>query len=139
MREAHASLPAAVRRWHEIAAQRDAAGLDDLLADDVVFFSPVVHTPLEGKAIVKAYLGAALAVFGNEHFRYVGHWFGADSAVLEFVTRLDDIEVDGVDLIGWDNRGKIKTFKVMVRPLKAIQAVHQKMAAMLAALGQQQQ
>jgi len=132
-------VPEAIRRWHEIAAARDAARLDALLADDVVFHSPVVHTPQRGKVIVKAYLSAALSVFGNEHFRYVGEWIGADSAVLEFNTRIDEVEVDGVDMIGVDAEGKIISFKVMVRPLKAIQAVHQKMAAMLSAMQQQQQ
>jgi SnoaL-like domain len=132
-------LPPALRRWHEIALSRDVAALDDLLADDVTFFSPIVHTPQKGRAKTRAYLGAALAVLGGEHFRYIGEWIGESSAVLEFTTRLDQIAVDGVDIIGWNGEGRIVSFKVMVRPLQAIQAVHQKMAAMLSTMQQQQQ
>jgi hypothetical protein len=133
------SLPPALQRWHDAALRRDAAALDDLLAEDVVFLSPVVHTPQKGRAITKFYLGAALAVLGNEHFRYVNEWIGDNSAVLEFTTRLGATEINGVDIIGWNADGRIVSFKVMVRPLQAIQAVHQAMAAMLAAKQQQQQ
>ena len=133
------NLPTAIRRWHEIAAARDGAGLDELIADGATFYSPIVHTPQRGKAAVKLYLHAALATLGGEHFHYVDEWFGANSAALEFMTRIDDIEIDGVDLIGWNEAGKIVSFKVMIRPLKAIQIVHQKMAAMLTAMQQQQQ
>lgn len=133
------NVPSAIRRWHEIAASRDPGGLDDALADDVVFLSPVVHTPQRGKAIAKAYLAAALHVLGNESFRYVGEWFGARSAVLEFTTLIDGIEVNGVDLIGWGENDQIVSFKVMVRPLKAIHILQQKMAALLSSVQQQQQ
>jgi hypothetical protein len=132
------TLPTALERWHDIVHSRDASALDDLLAEDVIFLSPVVHKPQKGRAVTKLYLGAALAVFGNEHFRYIGEWLGETSAVLEFTTRLDAVEINGVDIIGWNDQGCIVSFKVMVRPLQAIQAVHQKMAAMLAAMQQQQ-
>jgi hypothetical protein len=133
------SVPPAIRRWHEIVATRDPGGLDELLADDVVFLSPVVHTPQRGKEITKAYLAAALRALDNESFRYVGEWFGARSAVLEFATVIDGIEVEGVDLISWNERDQIVTFKVMVRPLKAIQALQHKMSALLSSVQQQQQ
>jgi hypothetical protein len=136
---AHQKAPTTIRRWHEIVAARDGAGLDELIADDATFYSPIVHTPQRGKGAVKLYLNAALATFGGEHFHYVGEWFGANSAALEFMTRIDEIEIDGVDLIGWNEFGKIVSFKVMIRPLKAIQVVHQKMGAMLTAMQQQQQ
>ena len=136
---AHSRAPPPIRRWHEIAAARDGAGLDELIADDATFYSPIVHTPQRGKGAVKLYLNAALATLGGEHFHYVGEWFGANSAALEFMTRIDDIEIDGVDLIGWNESGKIVSFKVMIRPLKAIQIVHQKMGAMLTAMQQRQQ
>ena len=71
-------LPPAIRRWHEIAAARDGAGLDELIADDATFYSPVVHTPQRGKGVVKLYLNAALATLGGEHFRYVGEWFAPE-------------------------------------------------------------
>ena len=125
--------PSALAQWHAIAQSRDAAALDALLADDVVFVSPVVHKPQVGKALTKAYLAAALSVLGNETFRYVGEWTGENSAVLEFVTIVDGIEINGADFIAWNEAGRIVRFKVMVRPLKAINLLHQLMAARLAA------
>jgi hypothetical protein len=127
--------PKAIERWHEIAKSRDAAALgalESLLADDVVFQSPVVHTPQRGKAITLKYLSAALAVLGGDAFQYVGEWLSESSAVLEFVTTLDGLEINGVDMIGWNAEGRIDRFKVMVRPLKAINALHQAMGAKLA-------
>ncbi|HNH35634.1 MAG TPA: nuclear transport factor 2 family protein [Rhodocyclaceae bacterium] len=117
--------------WHELLRQRNAAGLDGLLADDAVFHSPVVHTPQQGKAITRAYLAAAFQVFGNPSFRYVREIVGAHDAVLEFVTEIDGITVNGVDLIRWNDAGKIVDFKVMLRPLKAVNLIHQKMGEML--------
>jgi hypothetical protein len=119
--------------WHRLVVERDVAGLDSLLADDVVFHSPVVHTPQLGKAIAKKYLQAAFHVFFNPSFRYVRELNGESDAVLEFETVLDGITVNGVDMIKWNQAGQISEFKVMVRPLKAINLIHQKMGAMLAA------
>ncbi len=124
--------PKAIERWREIAKSRDPAGLESLLADEVVFQSPVVHTPQRGKAITLKYLTAATLVLGGDGFRYVGEWFGESSAVLEFMTAIDGIEIDGVDIIGWNASGRIDSFKVMVRPLKAINALHQALGARLA-------
>jgi hypothetical protein len=124
--------PEAIERWREIAKSHDAAGLESLLADDVVFQSPVVHTPQRGKAITMKYLGAALSVLGGGKFRYVGEWFAESSAVLEFVAEIDGLEINGVDIIGWNAEGRIDRFKVMVRPLKAIDALHRAMGARLA-------
>lgn len=124
-------LEAALKEWHRIAAEKDAKGLAAILADDVVFQSPVVHTPQRGKAITTAYLTAALHVLNNEHFHYTGEWTAQNSAVLNFATVLDGIEIDGVDIITWNDAGKIVNFKVMVRPLKAVNMLHQMMAAML--------
>jgi SnoaL-like domain len=120
-------------KWHNIVRTRDASGLDGLLADEVVFHSPVVHTPQVGKAITSMYLSAAVRVFGNESFRYVREIVGESDAVLEFETELDGITVNGVDMIKWNDEGKIVEFKVMVRPLKAINLIFQKMGEMLAA------
>jgi hypothetical protein len=117
--------------WHNIVRTRDARGLGDLLADDVVFYSPVVHTPQIGKAITTMYLSAAVQVFGNEGFKYVREIVGDSNAVLEFETVVDGIIVNGVDMIKWNGDGKITEFKVMVRPLRAINLIHQKMGEML--------
>jgi hypothetical protein len=99
--------PTAIERWRDIAQSHHTADLESLLADDVVFQSPVVHTPQRGKAITLKYLSAAVAV-------------------------IDGVEINGVDIIGWNAEGRIDRFKVMVRPLKAINALHQAMGAKLA-------
>jgi hypothetical protein len=121
----------AVEEWHRIVRERDADALDALLADDVVFHSPVVHTPQRGRPITTMYLAAAVTVFGNASFRYVRELVGVNEAVLEFVVAIDGIEVNGVDMIRWDDAGRIVDFKVMLRPLKAINLIHQKMGALL--------
>jgi hypothetical protein len=121
-----------ISQWHNIVRTRDASGLVELLSDNVVFYSPVVHTPQVGKAITFKYLTAALHVFGNDSFRYVREIIGERDAVLEFETEIDGITVNGVDMIKWNREGKIVEFKVMVRPLKAINLIHEKMGEMLA-------
>src|ERR1700722_3665898 len=121
-----------VARWKAIAKSRDLAALEDLLADDVVFLSPVLHTPQRGRPITLKYLSAALQVLFNETFRYVGEWRAPGSAVLEFVTVIDGIEIDGVDIIDWNEDGRISQFKVMARPLKAINLLHRLMGERLA-------
>lgn len=120
-----------IEKWHEIVCTRDASRLSGLLADEVVFYSPVVHTPQVGKAITTMYLTAALHVFGNDRFRYVREVVGERDAVLEFETEIDGIVVNGVDMLRWSDDGKITEFKVMIRPLKAINLIHQKMGEML--------
>ncbi len=122
-----------IETWHNIVEKRDAQGLDALLADEAVFHSPVVHTPQVGKSITKKYLTAAFHVFFNESFRYVRELQGNRDAVLEFEVRLDGITVNGVDMIKWNDAGKITEFKVMLRPLKAVNLIHQKMAQALQA------
>ncbi len=118
--------------WHDIVGHRNLKALHALLDDDVVFHSPVVHTPQRGKAITMQYLSAAFTVFFNDSFQYVRETTDSHDAVLEFNVTIDDILVNGVDMLKWNDQGKITEFKVMIRPLKAIQLIHQKMAAMLA-------
>ena len=125
--------PDPIARWHRLVNERDAAGLDALLAEDAVFHSPVVHTPQVGKSVTRAYLAAALAVFGNDSFRYRRELHGEYDAVLEFELELDGIAINGVDMIRWNAEGRITEFKVMLRPLKAVTLIHEKMAAMLQA------
>lgn len=121
-------------RWHAyMQGGSDPALLSDLLADDAVFHSPVVHTPQAGKAKVMAYLVAASHVLGNDSFRYVRELVDGDEMMLEFVTELDGISINGVDIIRLNGEGKISDFKVMVRPLKAINKVWEMMAAQLEA------
>jgi hypothetical protein len=129
----HATHPG-IAHWHAyMEGGSDPAVLADLLAEDAVFHSPVVHTPQVGKPVVMAYLVAASHVLGNDAFRYVRELVDGDEAMLEFVTEIDGIAINGVDIIRFDETGKISDFKVMVRPLKAINKVWEMMAAELAA------
>ncbi len=121
----------ALDAWHQMIENRNAAGLDDVLADDAVFHSPVVHTPQEGKALTKLYLSAAIMVLGASDFRYVREVVGDSDAVLEFTCELDGIHVNGVDMIHWNEAGQIDDFKVMIRPLKAVNLLHRLMGQML--------
>ncbi|GGZ86199.1 nuclear transport factor 2 family protein [Novosphingobium arvoryzae] len=121
-------------RWHAyMDGGSDPAVLAEMLADDAVFHSPVVHTPQAGKAKVMAYLGAASGVFGNGTFEYVREIVDGDNVMLEFTCEMDGIRVNGIDLIRFNADGKIQDFKVMVRPLKAINKVWDLMAAQLQA------
>jgi len=126
---------AVLDRWHDYVRTRDVAILDALLADEVVFHSPVVHTPQVGKAITRKYLVAAMHVLGTPSFRYVREIVGPRDALLEFVVDIDGVTINGIDLIAWNDDGRIVDFKVMVRPLKAVNALHQAMGAMLARSG----
>jgi ketosteroid isomerase-like protein len=113
-----------IAAWHKIIKTKDAAGLDNILADNVVFHSPIVHTPQEGKPITILYLTAALYVFNNDSFKYLKEVISGNNAVLEFSTVIEGITVNGVDMITWGADGRITEFKVMVRPLKAINLIH---------------
>ncbi|MCQ4121606.1 nuclear transport factor 2 family protein [Rhodococcus tibetensis] len=130
----NAELPVAPRvvtRWHHVVEHRDLDALDALIAEDAVFTSPAVFTPQEGKAEVLAYLGAALTVFDGTGFHYVEEWYSHRSAVLEFATELDGVHVNGVDIMHWNDNDQITSFKVMVRPVKGLQALIPLMAAQL--------
>lgn len=112
---------------------RDLSRLESILADDAVFYSPVVHTPQLGKRRVLPYLAAAFHVFLNPTFKYVRQIVGDCDAVLEFSVEIDGISVNGVDMMKFNDAGLISEFKVMLRPLKAVNTIHEKMGAMLAA------
>jgi ketosteroid isomerase-like protein len=117
--------------WHKLVDARDAAGLDAILAENVVFHSPVVHTPQAGKPITTLYLAAALHVLNNDTFKYLREVISGNNAVLEFETVIDGITINGVDMITWGEDGRITDFKVMLRPLKAVNLVHKMMGEML--------
>lgn len=123
--------PEPLRTWHRLVEERDGASLAAILDDDVVFHSPVVHTPQRGKALTQLYLLSALQVLNNPSFRYVREVVGPQDAVLEFETEIDGITINGVDLIRWNASGRIVDFKVMLRPLKAINLVHRLMGEQL--------
>jgi hypothetical protein len=125
--------PAAI--WHTVALSRDVEAISAILHDDCVFESPVVHSPQTGKAITAKYLAAAGHTLGNDSFRYVGEWHGVkdgeNSSILEFTAEIDGIAINGIDMITCNDDGLITHFKVMVRPLKAVNMLHQKMGEML--------
>ena len=129
-----------IERWHQVVAG-DGKLLDDLLADDVVFYSPVVFTPQKGKDVTKLYLGAAGNTLGGAEpvssdgskgkFRYTKQILSGNHAMLEFETELEGKYINGVDIITCNDEGRIIEFRVMIRPLQAIQTIHAQMARML--------
>jgi len=127
-----------IERWHEYLGGRLPGGLDELLDEDVVFYSPIVYTPQRGKAITALYLQAAAqtlpgdkTTIGGTGFRYTKQVLAGDTAVLEFETTIDGKYVNGVDIIRANEAGRIVEFRVMIRPLQAVNLVHQQMASML--------
>jgi hypothetical protein len=142
-----------IEQWHRYLKGQFPEALDELLADDVIFYSPVVYTPQAGKEITKLYLQAAavalpgsgggssgsLARAGSDssgRFRYTKQVLAGDTAVLEFETTVDDKYVNGVDIIRVNDQGKIVEFRVMIRPLQAVNAVHAQMRSMLQKLSE---
>ena len=128
-----------VERWHQHLRSELTGGLDELLADDVVFYSPVVYTPQRGKDVTKLYLQAAgVALPGDgtaeASFAYTKQVLAGDTAVLEFETTVAGKYVNGVDIIRCNDDGRIVEFRVMIRPLQAVNAVHEQMKATLEAM-----
>ena len=124
--------PPAVRAWHAVVQSGDPALLDDLLADDVVFRSPAIFTPQQGKAVTTQYLSSAMVVLGPS-LRYTGEWHGETSAVLEFEADLEGVYVQGVDMLRWNGDGKLVSFTVLVRPMRGLQKLVELMSQQLAA------
>ena len=123
-----------VKAWHDyMASGANADLLGTMLADDAVFHSPVVHSPQAGKAKVMLYLLSAAKVLGNDSFAYVREIVEGNDALLEFTCEIDGVHVNGIDLIRFDHAGKIIDFKVMVRPVKAVNKLWEMMAAQLQA------
>lgn len=132
-----------IEKWHLHMLGQLPGGLDELLDDDVVFISPIVFTPQEGKAITKLYLQAAGQTLpgekqssdspsnNNKSFRYIKQVLSGNTAVLEFETYVEGKYVNGIDMISCNEHGKITEFKVMIRPLQAINLVHKQMGEML--------
>lgn len=125
----------ALEAWHRFTVGRDPNLLRELLDPNAVFESPVVHTPQRGREVTMAYLMGAMQVIGGNKFRYTGEWRNAGGAVLEFESEIDGIAINGVDIIRCTEDGqRIAHFKVMIRPLKAIEIVHRKMGELLNAM-----
>jgi hypothetical protein len=124
--------PPVIKRWIDVIENDRVAELDSLLAEDAVFYSPAVFTPQEGRDKALAYLTAASKMFSGTDFHYVEQWYGENSAILEFAATVDGMYVNGVDMIHWNDDGQIVSFKVMMRPIKGLQAIMPKMAELLA-------
>ena len=120
-----------ITKWHEAVSTKNYQLLKEILDDTVIFYSPVTFTPQKGKAITKIYLSAAAEVFEGNSFSYVRQLLKENEALLEFELELDGVKVNGVDLITWNSSKKITEFKVFIRPLQGLNALHQKMGAML--------
>ena len=119
--------------WHEFVRTKDSSAFSETLADNVSFHSPVVHTPQVGKTITLIYLQAAHDVLSGGCFSYTRELLGENDAILEFTAEIKGIQINGVDMIHWQDDGLITEFKVMIRPLKAVNMIHQEMAARLQA------
>ena len=132
------SAQKAVEHWHQVLEKKDPALLSDLIADECVFHSPIVHTPQVGKELTMLYLTGAFHTLAGDAFKYVREIIDGNDALLEFQTEIDGIKVNGVDLIHANADGKITEFKVMVRPLKAINLLHEQMGKMLEQLSTKQ-
>ncbi len=119
--------------WYDYMKDQSDEALINQLADDAVFHSPVVHSPQNGKAMVFAYLNAAEGAFANSGFQYKDEILSEDGrkAMLEFTCEIDGIHINGIDIIHWNEAGKIEKFKVLIRPMKAMNKIWEKMAAML--------
>jgi len=118
--------------WHNIVSSSNIDDLDNLISEDCVFHSPVVHTPQIGKDLTIKYLSAAFKIFTNGTFEYVREIKNNNQAVMEFQLYINDIIINGVDIISWNAEGKIIDFKVMIRPLKAVKTIHENMGKILA-------
>lgn len=123
---------APLAKWHEFvrSAGQRVEILDELLADDVVFRSPVVWTPQVGKPITTRYLVSAAQVLHD--FQYLRQFHSAESVALEFTARIGDIIVKAIDIIQFNDQGKIVDFEVMARPAKGLQALAAAMAERMA-------
>ena len=113
--------------WHEVVKSGEIVKLDNILDEDCIFYSPVVFSPQKGKEATKKYLTAAAIVFADDSFKYTKELVSSHLACLEFELVLNEININGVDIISWNEEGKITEFKVMIRPLKAVEIIHKYM------------
>ena len=130
-----------IKKWHKLIKSNNPSKFDELLDENCIFYSPVVFTPIRGREMAKLYLMAAGGVFGegsskeeessSKPFKYIKEVIDKNSAVLEFESTIDGIYINGIDLMTWNDDGKITEFKVIVRPLQAVNKLHEQMQNML--------
>ena len=121
--------------WHDFVINNNYDNLSDFIDESAILYSPIVFKPIEGSFMVQMYLMAAAKIIGNENFKYVREVCDAENAMLEFVTEINGISVEGIDMIKFTKEGKLKEIKVMIRPLKAVNIVHEKMGEYLQKMG----
>ena len=120
-----------IKEWHEIVKSGNTENLSSIIDSDCIFYSPVVFTPQKGKELAIKYLSAAALVFGDDSFKYIKEVINEKNACLEFELKLNGIEINGVDLISWNANNIISEFKVLIRPLKGVQLIHELMGGTL--------
>ena len=120
-----------INKWHEVVANQDHDLLKSILAENVIFYSPVVFTAQKGKDLTFLYLMAAAQVFKNKSFSYIKEIINENHATLEFELNINGIEINGIDLITWNEEGMIIEFKVFIRPLQGVNVIHKMMQQML--------
>ena len=120
-----------IKEWHEIVKSGNTENLSSIIDSACIFYSPVVFTPQKGKELTIKYLSAAALVFGDDSFKYIKEVINEKNACLEFELKLNGIEINGVDLISWNDKNKISEFKVLIRPLKGVQLIHELMGGTL--------
>ena len=113
--------------WHEVVKSGEIVKLDNILDEDCIFYSPVVFSPQKGKEATRKYLSAAAIVFADDSFKYTKELVSSHLACLEFELVLNEININGIDIISWNEEGKITEFKVMIRPIKAVEIIHKYM------------
>lgn len=127
----HPAAAATLNQWHEMIRMADLQALPNLLDPQAVFRSPMAHTPYPGAPVVTMILNTVFNVF--EDFRYHRELATADglNVVLEFSAKVAGKELKGIDMIRFDEQGKIVEFEVMVRPLSGLQALGEEMGRRL--------
>ncbi len=120
-----------ISKWHQVVELRDYNLLKEILSENVIFYSPVIYTPQKGKSITLNYLVAASEVFNSSNFKYTKEIINNKFASLEFKLTIDDTEINGIDLISWNEEGLITEFKVFIRPLQGVNLIHKLMQKML--------
>jgi len=120
-----------ISKWHQVVELRDYNLLKEILSENVIFYSPVTYTPQKGKSITLNYLVAASEVFNSSNFKYTKEIINNKFASLEFKLTIDDTEINGIDLISWNEEGLITEFKVFIRPLQGVNLIHKLMQKML--------
>ena len=117
--------------WHDFVKNKNYENISDFIDENATLYSPIVFTPVKGSFMVGMYLMAASEIIANGKFKYVREVVDSNNAILEFETEINGIIVEGVDMIKFTKEGKLKEIKVMVRPLQAVNVVHEKMGEYL--------